>query len=304
MSQTKKVPEVAKTMFDKEIAKQILCKNKKALKTYWPLLLIAQLPVLLVYLCLANQKLLPPAPIVPDKKIIEQQKIQNTRIKNMEQHFRELNQRFLVLQNQLAASVTSLKAAAVHQNHLSSVNSVKKTTLETIDRIGEKIRLNEPFSGLLTSLPKDCSTFAGYKTLQQFSVRLPLTFLQLKKTFDDIKKSYTPPKINSKLPNWLEKIASAFKGNIKIEKATQSEENPLQPIVDALEMQDLKLAYSFAKDTQIQSVKQWAKLLMERTLLEENYSLFVEKVQNWVNQAPLETSPATNIPPTPQETLP
>ena len=291
-------PEVAKT---EEVAKVLLCKNKEALKTYWPFLLLAQLPVLVVYLLFTYQKPLPQVPIIPDQKIIEQQKIQNTRIKNIEQRFSELNQRFLTLQNQLVASVTSLKAAAVHQSHLPLVNLVKKTTLETLDRIGEKIRLNEPFSGLLTNLPKECSAFAGYKTLHQFSARLPLTFVQLKKTFDDIKKGYTPPKINSNLPKWLEKIAAAFKGNIKIEKANQVEENPLQPIADALEVQDLKLAYSFTKNLQIQSIKQWAKLAMERILLEEDYSMFAEKVQNWVNQAPLETIPPTN---TPQENLP
>ncbi len=300
MSQTKETtpPKVAKTMFDKEVAKQLLCKNKKALKTYWPLLLLALLPVLVVYLLLANQKPLP-TQVVPDKKATELYKIQNAYIKNVEQRLDELNQRFLTLQNQHAKiikSIISLKATTSAQgtNTQTSVDLVKKTTLETLDRIGEKIRLNEPFSGLLTSLPKDCSTFAGHKTLQQFSARLPLTFVQLKKTFDDIKKGYKPPKVNNNIPSWLEKIASVFpdaitllaKDNIKIEKANQTEENPLQPIADALEVQDLRLAYSFTKDLQIQSVKHWAKLVMERISLEEDYSLFAEKVQNWVSQTP------------------
>lgn len=304
MSQTKKTPEVAKTMLDKEMIKHLACKNKEALKVYWPLLLLTQLP-LGVYLFLAHQKPLPPTPIIPDQKTIEHQKIQNTRLKNIEQRFNELNQRFVVLQSQHAKMITSLisfKTATAQQSNLPPVNLVKRATLETLDRIGEKIRLNEPFSGLLANLPKDCSAFAGYKTLHQFSARLPLTFIQLKKTFDDIKKSYTPQKVNSNLPNWLEKIAAAFKGTIKIEKASQIEENPLQPIADALEVQDLRLAYSFTKDIQIPSIKQWAKLAMERILLEEDYSTFAEKVQSWVNQQPVQESTLTTN--TPQEILP
>lgn len=305
MSQTKEAPEVAKTVFDKEMIKQIIYKNKEALKVYWPLLLLTQLPVLVIYLLLAHQKPVPQTSIAPDQKTIEQQRIQNTHIKNIEQRFNELNQRFVVLQSQHAKMITSLisfKTAATQQSNLPPVNLVKRTTLETLDRIGEKIRLNEPFSGLLANLPKDCSTFSGYKTLQQFSARLPLTFIQLKKTFDDIKKGYIAPKANHDLPNWLEKIAAAFKGTIKIEKANQIEENPLQPIADALEVQDLRLAYSFTKDIQIQSIKQWAKLAMERILLEEDYSTFAEKVQSWVNQTPPEANTvATN---TPQEILP
>lgn len=305
MPQTKEAPKMAKTVIDKETCKQIIYKNKEALKVYWPLLLLTQLSVLVVYLLLAHQKPLQQPQITPDRKTIEQQKIQNAHIKNIEQRFNELNQRFLVLQSQHAKMITSLislKSVTTQQSNLSSINLAKKTTLETLDRIGEKIRLNEPFSGLLANLPKDCSAFAGYKTLHQFSSRLPLTFIQLKKTFEDIKKGYTPPKINSDLPNWLEKIAAAFKGTIKVEKASQIKENPLQPISDALEVQDLKLAYSFTKDMQIQAIKQWAKLVMERILLEEDYATFAEKVQTWVNETHSETNTlATTMP---QETHP
>ena len=95
--------------------------------------------------------------------------------------------------------------------------------------------------------------------------------------------------VTSRIPvKWLEKIASTFHGNIKIEKANQSDERPLQPIADALEAQDLKLAYSFAKNIQIQSVGLWAKHVAERLSLEEDYSSFAEKVQNWVQHPPIE----------------
>jgi hypothetical protein len=249
-------------------------------------------------LALTHQK--PPSqiPAVLDKKTTELNRIQNAHIKNIEQRFEGLNQRFLVLQNQHAKiikSLISLKTVTVQQSQLPSVNLIKKTTLETVDRIGEKIRLNEPFSGLLTSLPKDCSAFPEYKTLQRFSARLPLTFAQLKRAFEDIRKNHTPQKINNNLPRWLEKIAAIFHGNIKIEKSTQVEESPFQQIADALEIQDLKLAYSFTKNFQIQQVKLWAKHAKERMSLEDDYSLFAEKIQNWANQTALiNEAPPTN----------
>lgn len=287
------------------LVKKFLCKNGQAIKTYWPVLLLVQLPVLIVYLLLAYQKPFQQTPMVFDKKNIELQKQHSTHIKNIEQRFNELNQRFVALQNQHAKTVKSLillKTATVQQGNLPSVNLVKKTTLDTLDRIGEKIRLNEPFSGVLSSLPKECSTFPGYKTLQQFSARLPLSLVQLKKAFDDMRKNYAAPKVKSNLPKWLEKIAATFHGKIKIERANQSDESPLQPIADALEAQDLKLAYSFTKNIQIQSVELWAKHVAERISLDEEYSLFAEKVQNWVQQTIL----GNQIPPTntTQESIP
>ncbi len=298
MSQTKKT-------FDNTIAKEVFCKNAKAIKVYWPILLLAQIPLLAACILLTHQNPVPQAQIAPDKKNVEIHRQQVIHIKNIEQRLDGLNQRFLALQNQHAKMITSLislKTAAVQQGNYPSVNSIKKTTLETLDRIGEKIRLNEPFSGLLTNLPKDCTTFSGYKTLHQFSARLPFTFSQLKKTFEDIRKNYTPPKVNSDLPKWLEKFLLFFSGNIKIEKVTQVEGDPFQPIAEALEAQDLKLANSLAKDIKIQSVKSWAKSVTEHILLEEEYSLFAEKVQNWAQQAPLlNEAPPTNIP---QENLP
>jgi len=290
---------------DKFLAKELLRKNGHAIKKYWPVLLLAQLPALIFYLLLTYQKPFPQTQMVSDKKNTELHKQHSTHIKNIEQRFNELNQRFVALQNQHAKTVKSLillKTATAQQGNIPSVNLIKKTTLDTLDRIGEKIRLNEPFSGVLSSLPKECSAFPGYKTLQQFSSRLPLSFIQLKKAFEDMRKNYTPPKVKSILPKWLEKIASTFHGNIKIEKANQSDESPLQPIADALEAQDLKLAYSFAKNIQIQSIGLWAKHVAERISLDEDYSLFAEKLQNWVKQTILgNQTPPTN---TTQESIP
>ncbi len=288
--QTKKI-----TSFEskKDRFKELLHMNAKAVKVYWPILLLVQLPVLTVYLLLA-QKPIQQATIGLDKKYIDLHKQHTTHIKNIEQRFNELNHRFVTLQIQHAKFIKAsiLLTATVQQGNSPSTNLFKKTTLDTLDRIGEKIRLNEPFSGMLTSLPQECSAFSGYKTLKQFSARLPLTFQQLKKAFDDIRKSYIPSKIKSGLPNWLEKIASVFHGNIKIEKANQIDEDPFQSIAEALEVQDLKLAYAFSKSIKNQSIELWTKHVAERLSLEEDYSSFAEKVQNWIQQTPIENKTA------------
>jgi len=271
----------------KSRAQKLLLKNKQALRAYWPILLLAQLPALIICLILPFKQTVT---TFDKKNNADTSKQLVAHIKNIEHRFNELNQRFVALQIQHAKFIKAsiLLTATVQQGSSPSVNLFKKTTLDTLDRIGEKIRLNEPFSGLLTSLPQECSSFSGYRTLKQFSVRLPLNHQQLKKAFDDIQKNYTPPKIKSNLPRWLEKIASLFQGNIKIEKANQNNEDPFQLIVNALDGQDLKLAYSQAKSIKNQSVELWAKHVAERLSLEEDYSSFAEKVQNWVQQPPIE----------------
>lgn len=278
---------------------KLIFKNKEALKTYWPLLFLALFPTVIVYVLLINQKPSIQVPTKVDQKAIELHRQQNAHIKNVEQRLNELNQHFLALQNQhtkIVKSLISLKATTIQQkqeNGLPTVNIVKKNTLEILDRIGEKIRLNEPFSGLLTNLPKECMGFPGYKTLHHFSARLPLTFVQLKKSFDDIQKNHTTAKTDLNLPKWAIKIASIFQGNIRVEKSNQTDKNLFQPVTEALEIQDLKLAYSFAKDLQIPAVKSWVKLAIERISLEEEYHLFAENVQHWTQQTSLSNNPAT-----------
>ncbi len=294
LQQTKKIP---KLKLDMSIFKELLCKNIQAIKTYWPTLLLVQIiPIFIVFLVLVNQKPVLQTSTLIDKKNFELHKQHAIHIKNIEQRFNELNKRFVALQIQHAKFVKSsiLLTATVQQGNVSPINAIKKTTLDTIDRIGEKIRLNEPYSGLLTSLPKECSSFSGYQSLQQFSSKLPLTFMQLKKSFEDIQKGYIAAKTKSTLPKWLEKVAKIFHGNIKIEKVNQIDESPFQSITEALEAQDLKLAYSFTKHLQLQVIQLWAQRVAERILLEEEYSAFAEKVQNWIQQIPLENeSPFT-----------
>ena len=168
---------------------KLLLKNKQALRIYWPLLLLAQLPALIICLILPFKQTVT---AFDKKNNADTSKQLVSHIKNIEHRFNELNQRFLALQIQHAKFVKAsiLLTATVQQGSSPSVNLFKKTTLDILDRIGEKIRLNEPFSGLLASLPKECSSFSGYKTLKQFSVRLPLNHQQLKKAFDDIQKNY------------------------------------------------------------------------------------------------------------------
>ncbi len=278
-----------------EVVKQVLLKNQAALKKYWPILLLGQLPLLAVYSLLATATpsatpLLPPTPIKVDKKTLDLQKQQGARLKNLEQRLEGLNQRFLILQNLHAKTVKALitlKAEANIQkteHGATSINQMRKLTLETLDRIGEKIRLNEPFTGLLTSLSKECMSFSGYQTLHKYAAKLPLTFVQIKKAFDEIYKNSITPKQETSLPSWLTKMASFFHGKIKIKKSNQIEINPLQPLHEALESQDLKLVLALAKDLNLPTVKLWAQLVSERILLEDEYSVFAEKVQNWAQQ--------------------
>lgn len=297
------IKKISKLRLDMNIAKDLFYKNIQAVKTYWPIILLMQLPIFMVCFALINQKPVIQTSTLPDKKNLELHKRHAIHIKNIEQRFNELNKRFAALQIQHAKFVKSsiLLTATVQQSNVSST-LVKKNTLDIIDRIGEKIRLNEPYPGLLASLPKECSIFSEYQSLQQFSAKLPLTFIQLKKSFEDIRKSYIISKTKSTLPKWLEKIARLFHGNIKIEKIKQIDESPLQSISDALEAQDLKLAYSFAKHHQFQPIQLWSQRAAERILLEDEYSTFAEKVQNWVQQIPLENE-QTPID-KPQEKLP
>ena len=276
-----------------EVVKKVILKNRRAIIEYWPIFLLGQLPLLVVYGLIANPKpaQLPAAPIKIDKKAAEFQKQQSTRLKNLEQRLEGLNQRFLILQNQHAKTVKALIVLKSESNSqraehgVASINQTRNLTLEILDRIGEKIRLNEPFTGLLTNISKECVNFSGYQTLHKYAAKLPLTFLQIKKEFDEFYKNYIPQKQDTNLPLWLTKIASFFHGKIKIKKVDQIEVNPLQPLHEALEAQNLKLALVLASDLDFPAVKLWAQKVSERVLLEDQYSIFAEKVQNWAQQS-------------------
>jgi len=299
LQQIKKIP---KLNFDMSAFKNLLCKNVQAVKIYWPIILLIQTPIFIVCAILVNQK--PTTQSAPlDKNNFELHKKDAVRLKNLEQRFNELNKRFAALQIQHAKFVKSsiLLAATVQQTNPSSDNIIKKNALDTIDRIGEKIRLNETYVGLISGFPKECSGFAGYKTVQQFSSKLPLSIVQLKKSFEDIRKKYTTSKTKNELPKWLEKAAKIFHGNIKIEQTKKADESPIQSITEALETQDLKLAYSLTKLISFPPIQLWAQYLAERISLEEEYATFAENVQNWAQQAPSENLPLTEQP---QEKLP
>ena len=269
-------------------------KNVQAIKIYWPLLILSQAVGIAALILVFNQKNLHKEQENNNKRDIEQNK-QQTAIKNLEQRFDNLNERFLSLQTQQAKIVKNLislkmtlssqKSESVKQNvSTAEINITQKTVLDTLDRIGDKIRLNESFASLLTSIPRTYINLPEYKILQKFSTRLPLTFKQLNKSFEEIQKNYTPQKPASNLPKWVSDIASVFHGTIKIEKADQKKENPLKSITDALGAQDLKSAHAFAKNFDNPSIKSWADLIAERISLEESYSLFAEKVQNLAQQ--------------------
>lgn len=259
-----------------------------AIKNFWPLLLLTQIPLIIVSIVLLR-RILPVPTSLPTKN----EMVQNKKIKNLEIHIKNVNEKFLDLQDQNSKILQELKSeknSQKHGNYAIENNQFKQHTLEILDRIGEKIRLNEPFAGLLANISKDCINFSGYQSLHKYSTKLPLTFSQLKKAFDEIYKNYTPPKQDAKFPSWLEKIASFFRGKIKIEYQNQIRINPLLPVLEALEMQDLKLALALAKDINLPTTKLWTALVQERILLESEYSLFAEKIQDWASQPAIETA--------------
>ena len=278
-----------KKLFHSDTAKyaKYLKRTWHAIKNFWPLLLLTQLPLIIISVVLIRI-----SPI-PTSSVTKNEVMQNDKIKNLEIHIKNLNEKFLSLQGQHSKILLDLKSEKnlqKHENYTIENNHLKQQTLEILDRIGEKIRLNEPFAGLLSNISKDCVNFSGFQNLHKYSTKLPLTFLQLKKAFDEIYKNYTPPRQEAKFPSWLDKIASFFRGKIKIEYLNQVRVNPMLPVLEALEMQDLKLALSLAKDINLPTTKLWAALVQERILLESEYSLFAEKVQDWADQPAIETA--------------
>lgn len=276
--------ESSMTLSNPSVIKRVLLKNLIAIKVYWPVLLLIQLPLVLVCLFFIKSSLSPPDPLKSHKKVIEAQRRQITRLKDVERQLEDLNQRFLVLQAQHAKTVKSLITWKSTDQSVAMLQN-RRLTLETLDRIGEKIRQNEPFAGLLAGIPKDCMTMTGYQTLHKYATKLPLTFRQLKASFDEIHKNYAPPEVSSKLPLWLEKIAGFFHGKIKITQVHQVTNNPLQLAHEALEVHDLKLAVTLVQNLDFVNVKQWIQLAGERILLEDEYSIFADKVQSWTQSS-------------------
>ncbi len=269
-------------------AEKHLKRTWQAIKNFWPLLILTQVPLIILSIVLL--RMISPVPTLPPTK---NEIVKNNKIKNLETHIKNLNEKFLDLQDQNSKILQTLKSEKNLQKpegYIIDNNNLKHQTLEILDRIGEKIRLNEPFAGLLANISRDCKNFSGYQSLHKYSTKLPLTFLQLKKSFDEIYKNYKPQKQEAKFPSWLERIASFFRGKIKIEYLNQVRVNPLLPVLEALEMQDIKLALSLAKNINLPTTKLWTALVEERILLESEYSLFAEKVQDWAGQTIIETA--------------
>lgn len=275
-----------------KIARGLFHKNIQAIKSFWPIIILGQLSVFIIYLACINQKPYAPTSIVLDKKNLELSQKQDAQIKRLEKKFEELKKRFLALQIQhtkLLKSSILMTTKDQHDNSMSAQDS-RKVVLETVDRIGEKIRLNDSYSSLLASLPEKCSSFPGYETLQQFSSVPPPNIYQLQKSFEDIRKKYTLPKVQNNLPKWLEKIAAIFRGKIKVEKIRSVDEKPFELIEEALDSQDLKAALSFSKNIPLQQIQTWANHLTGRLQLEEAYLNFSAVMQQWVKQTSAELS--------------
>lgn len=293
----------------KHAVKSTYKKNIRAFKSYWPLFLLIQIPLLFLYALFVQQRVISEGSLNSyQNNSLIQQKIQEQQalsIRNVEQLFTDLNQKVEKLQAQnekLSKILSALKT--FHKKQISepivpNTSLIQKITLESLDKIGEKIRLSEPYSSLINSLPSDCTKFSGYKTLQQFSARPPMSTYQLKKSLENMAKNYNPQGSPTNPPVWLDKLASIFRGNIKIEKIEPQKESPFQPILIALETHDIKSAHTLAKESQIQAIKEWAKMVEDHLLVEEEYGVFVEEIKLWIRGQ----YQANETPPKKQENL-
>lgn len=270
--------------------KELFSKNIRVCKSYWPIITIMQLIAFIGCLIWTNQRPIQQTEVIIDKKSLNF-KQREDKINELEKQFQELKKRFLALQVQHAKFVkSSILMATNTPNSVLQAQDTKKIASDIIDRIGEKIRLNNPYSNLLTLLPKECTSFSGYQTLHEFASNPPSNPQRLQKSFEDIRKKYTSHKKRYLLPKWLEKIASLFHGEIKIEKIHSIDETSFNLITEALELQDLKLAFSIAKNISIQPFQKWTNELTKRIKLEEEFMTFSTAIQQWIQQESSEKS--------------
>ena len=124
----------------KSRAQKLLLKNKQALRAYWPILLLAQLPALIICLILPFKQTVT---TFDKKNNADTSKQLVAHIKNIEHRFNELNQRFVALQIQHAKFIKAsiLLTATVQQGASPSVNLFKKTTLLQITRSTKRLKI-------------------------------------------------------------------------------------------------------------------------------------------------------------------
>lgn len=259
-------------------------KNLAAVKKYWPLILISQIPFAYTILNSRPQITKPNAKV--EAKNLDVIGKKNLDQKELEKRLKSLNERFLVLQTQHAKMVKNIIAIQEKSQNSPTPNPDivnKKNDLsifETFEKIGEKIKSGEAYANLMTLMPNDVKNNSSYAILNIYANKVPPSFNDLTKAFAEIKKNYSPTQQMQTVPQWLKKIAEFFKGEVKIAKGNSLEHSPIDAIKEALELRDFQLAADAAQYTDNASVKKWAKLIEDRINLEQHYQLLAEQISS------------------------
>lgn len=272
--------------FNQQELKKFAKENLAAVKKYWPLILISQIPFTYTLFNSAAQ----PTKFTAYSKI-EAKNLDIIGKKNLEQQalekrLKSLNERFLVLQTQHAKMVKAIIAVQEKSQITSTPNPDiinKKNDLsifETFEKISEKIKNGETYTNLILLLPASLKANPSYEILNLYANKVPPSFNDLIKAFTEIQKNYSPSQQLQTVPKWLKKIAEFFKGEVKIAKGNNFEHSPIDAIKEALELRDFQLAADAAQYVDNQSVKKWAKLLEDRINLEQHCQLFAEQISS------------------------
>lgn len=267
--------------------KSVVYKNLHALKTYWPLVLLSQLP-LAYNLSIKNT---PEHPIKSSKieaKNLDILKQKYLTPQEIDIKLKYLNERFLVLQTQHTKMVKNIIAMQEKQQTYTDqeknseliAHKNEKSLFETVEKIGEHIKNGESYGNFITQIPSNLKNNPAYEILNKYSTKVPPTFNELIKAFEELNKNHTPTQEMQTVPRWLEKLSTLFKGEIKITKDTSSKHSPFEAIKEALALRDFQLALDASQYTDSTVIKKWARLVENRLQLEQHYQLFAEQVSN------------------------
>lgn len=269
--------------------KKLFFYNFNAVKKYWPLLVILQLQLgYLVFEKYFTEKNI--SSVIIEAKnldIINKQKAMALQLK-------QLNEKFLSLQiNQarvLKSAITIQDKATktediVKQNSKNSIfpNEINTEVIIT-EQIKKHIEDSEPYHHLLEKISDNLKNHNSYVILENYSKNVPITLKEIIKNFDTIaaNRVHTDAKLEI-VPEWLDKIASLFKGKVEIGKNINSENSPYIMIKKALDQGDLQLALDGAAYIKNDDLIKWCEIVKARLFLEEQYKFFKEYAQNAIH---------------------
>lgn len=267
--------------------KLIICKNLHALKTYWPLVLLSQLPLAynLSIKNVAEHSIKSSKVEAKNLDILKQKYLTPQEI---DKKLKYLNERFMVLQTQHAKMIKNIIAMQEKQqtstyqekNSESITNKNEASIFEIVEKIGDHIKNGESYVNFITQIPSNFKNNPAYEILNKYATKVLPTFNDLIQAFEELNKNHVLTQEIQTVPKWLERLSTFFKGEIKITKGTNAEHSLFQAIKEALTLRDFQLALDATQYTDSTAIKKWARLVEERLQLEQHYQLFAEQVSN------------------------